>query len=408
MLAPEQSDLNDLWKFYEGAFASNVERYASRKIRLRLPFVPLKVLERICSLALDRLTKQPGVLKLSGEFVVVGNIQGSLLDLFRVLHHHGSPATTKYLFLGNYICGGGEFSIQVLTVLFLMKAMWPDNVQLLRGCQEFSSSCEAGGFKDEVSLLYGEDNAVYNLMIQTFSWLPYAAVLNERVFCVSGGIGRDALEFDRVLEIQRPFDGFASKVIVDLMWSEPTDLLPMFLPSSRTYGSLFGIQAVDHFMRKTNFVRIVRSNQPIESGCASMFKGQVVTVFTASKFDKLNNGSGVFICRKEQEEGALEEDGEDFVRYPPLGRLRKTDATFITSASDERFVIEEVETLTTQYRNMSLGALPVAGGLKLSCALFGKAKDPTMFLKTRPKRTSLSRTHTKLVVPKVQRLTLDL
>ena len=34
---------------------------------------------------------------------------------------------------------------------------------------------------------------MYCLMIQTFSWLLYATVLNERVFCVSGGIGRDAL-----------------------------------------------------------------------------------------------------------------------------------------------------------------------------------------------------------------------
>ena len=73
-----------------------------------------------------------------------------------------------------------------------MKAMWPDNVHLLRGCQEFSSSCESGDLKDEVSLR--ENNGVYGLMIQTFNWLPYAAVVNDRVFCVSGGIGRDALE----------------------------------------------------------------------------------------------------------------------------------------------------------------------------------------------------------------------
>ena len=86
----------------------------------------------------------------------------------------------------------GRVNSPDLTALFLMKAMWPDNVHLLRGCQEFSSSCESGDLKDEVSLR--ENNGVYGLMIQTFNWLPYAAVVNDRVFCVSGGIGRDALE----------------------------------------------------------------------------------------------------------------------------------------------------------------------------------------------------------------------
>ena len=401
----DQSDLYQLWQFYETAYTANIDRYASKKIRLRLPFIPIKVVERICKLAHDQFTSESGVLRLNGEFVVVGSIHGSLLDLFRVLHLRGPPSTTRYLFLGNYIGGGGEFCVQVLIVLFLMKALWPNNVFLIRGCQEMSPSCETNGFMNEFALLYGDRSPVYTLILKSFCWMPYAAILNERVFCVSGGIGRDTLDLEKISTVERPLDGFTSKVIVDLMWSEPTDLLPMFLPSSRTYGCLFGVQAVDHFMLHTNFKRIVRSNQPVDSGCETMFKGQVVTVFTASKFENGNNGSGVYISRPMTTPDEVE---EEFVRYPPLGRLKKTDVTFVTSSSDEKFVMEEVETLTTQYRNMSLGALPVSGGLKLSCARFGTAKDPKMFLKTRPKRTSLSRTQMKLVVPKVQKLTLDI
>ena len=58
---------------------------------------------------------------------------------------------------------------------------------MIRGNHECQSISQIYGFKKEILRNYDEN--VYLSFIESFEYLPYAAVLNDSIFCVHGGIG---------------------------------------------------------------------------------------------------------------------------------------------------------------------------------------------------------------------------
>lgn len=398
----DNSDFRELWQFYENIYLADTEKYALKRLRLRLPFIPLPILTRIVDEAHSIFSSEPILRRESGEYVVVGDLNGNILDLMRVLQNHGSPEEQKYVILGDFV-NVGEFSIQTMTVIFLMKVLWPTNVIVLRGHDEFAETCETGGFKAEYEMFYGKNNTGYERIMKAFSMMPLAAVINNKAFCVSGGIGRDSLNIEAIEEIERPIDSFDKKIVSDLVWSEPTTLLPMFLPASRKFGTLFGIQAAELFERKTSIPEIVRGFKPVDNGCETMLNGRVITVFTASRYCGGKNRSGCYIITPTETET---------VSYTPLETVKKESVTFVTSSSDKKFIIEKGETLESQFRNLSQQLMPACNGLKLSSAQIGTAKKSQML---KPECHSASRRQTlcmknprQLVVPRIQKMTLDL
>lgn len=390
-----------LWKFYEDTFAENIDRYAQRQLRLRLPFLPPAVFGSLLDKLIQTVRSEPLIVRESGDYIVIGDLRGSILDFLRVLRRFGSPRVQKYLFLGNY-SNGGELSVQVITLVFLLKVLFPTNVVVLRGCFEFDETCTGGTLRSEIDMLYGETN-VYSKVIAAFNWLPLAMIMNEKAFCVNGGIGRETAKLELLEETERPIEGFKQQNVVEIMWSSPTDLLPMFLPSSQSYGVLFGPQAVTQFLRATNLDILIRGNGVSETGYESQFNGVVQTVFTASMIEG-SNGSAVLECRN----GVINP-----VCMPCVMPMKRNGVTFVTSAKDDMFEVEQVEGLATPYRVSSQMALPQCNGLMVSYAKIGKAKDtkdlrkPTV-AEVRKKAMPLRRKGATVVVPRIQKMTLDL
>jgi protein phosphatase len=74
-----------------------------------------------------------------------------------------------------------------------------------------------------------EPDSVFNKVNELFDWLPLAAVIEDKIICLHGGIGSTLLSVDQIEAIQRPLEVIHEvstpdqQLVVDILWSDPTD-----------------------------------------------------------------------------------------------------------------------------------------------------------------------------------------
>lgn len=121
-----------------------------------------------------------------GRFTVCGDTHGQFFDLCNIFELGGFPsATNPYLFNGDFV-DRGSFSFEVVTTLLALSMACPGAVHMLRGNHETKNMNKIYGFEGEVRAKY--DEKVMSLFTEVFNWLPLAAVLQDKVFIVHGGL----------------------------------------------------------------------------------------------------------------------------------------------------------------------------------------------------------------------------
>lgn len=358
-------DAKRILEIYESQFTTPMDEFCQKKLRLRIPLIPIPVLLSFIREATELFRNEPIILDLAGPITIVGDLNGHLPDFLRILQKTGSPNIRKYLFLGN-IVNKGEFSIEVLSLILIMKILYPQQVFLIRGQCEFRELCESEGFLHEIETLY-ENNSLYLPFIQMFNILPIASIVNKSFFCVNGGFGPNITDMSSISQLKRPIFTFNSPVLVELFWSDPTEALPMFLPSSRGLGNLYGEQALNDFLKELKMKTLIRGHQCVAQGCQTLFDGKLITVYSASHVLN-NNKSGYINIQGSEPDATL-----DIKTMEPLDILLKTEVNFIVSENENSFFVPQIPMFMqnaskSRLPSLSNSRLPTQNGFRLSTA----------------------------------------
>jgi len=96
-------------------------------------------------------------------------------------------------------------SLEVVCCLFALKVKYPNSIYLLRGSHEDATinRHEGLGFECQSRLRdkVNSQNSVFHWINKVFEYLPLAAVLNENMFCVHGGIGENVHQISLINSI---------------------------------------------------------------------------------------------------------------------------------------------------------------------------------------------------------------
>ena len=280
-----------LLSYFDSCFALDSDNVKEVCNTVPLPTFTSEECIRVCNSVKPILLQEPSVLNLTPPLYIIGDLHGNILDLIRVFILSEFPPKSKYLFLGDYV-DRGPYSVEVTMLLFIFKIIYPENVYLIRGNHEFRNINDIYGFKVQVSELYGPDE-VYDAFNRAFDCLPLAAIIDDKLFCVHGGISPSLEDMRQLSEIRRPLPFCDIQVLKDVIWSDPSSSINWYKKSSRGDGFLFGEKAVDDFLDKFKFERIIRAHQCVKLGIDKFSRERVFTVFSSSDYDNEANRCGL-------------------------------------------------------------------------------------------------------------------
>ena len=142
---------------------------------------------------------------------ICGDIHGQYYDLLRLFEYGGFPPEANYLFLGDYVDRGKQ-SLETICLLLAYKIKYPENFFILRGNHECASINRIYGFYDECKRRY--NIKLWKTFTDCFNCLPIAAIIDEKIFTMHGGLSPDLNSMEQIRRVMRPTD-VSPRFIVD-------------------------------------------------------------------------------------------------------------------------------------------------------------------------------------------------
>lgn len=212
---------------------------------------------------------------------ICGDIHGQYYDLLRLFEYGGFPPEANYLFLGDYVDRGKQ-SLETICLLLAYKIKYPENFFILRGNHECASINRIYGFYDECKRRY--NIKLWKTFTDCFNCLPIAAVIDEKIFCMHGGLSPDLNQMEQIRKVMRPTDVPDVGLLCDLLWSDPEKDIVGWSENDRGVSFTFGPDIVSRFLQKHDLELICRAHQVVEDGYEFFSKRQLVTLFSAPNY----------------------------------------------------------------------------------------------------------------------------
>lgn len=298
--------------------------YFNPDLNAAFEFKPELIIE-LCNHAEAILQSQPIVLRVNSPIKVFGDIHGQYSDLMRFFDLFGSPcygANTEgdiesfdYLFLGDFV-DRGSHSLETICLLLALKIKYPTQIHLIRGNHEDRWINNGFGFSEECATRLGEDPAdedsIFNRMNCLFDWLPLAGVIDDRILCIHGGIGSTLNKVEDIDRLQRPLEVIHEvstadqQLVVDILWSDPTDSDTEMGIQANTIrdpggtGNIvkFGPDRVQRFLQNNGLSLIIRAHECVMDGFERFAGGQLITVFSATDYCGKHKNAGAVLTFK--------------------------------------------------------------------------------------------------------------
>lgn len=111
-----------------------------------------------------------------------------------------------------------------------------------------------------------------------------AAIIDEKIICMHGGLSPELVNMDQIRRIIRPTDVPDAGLLCDLLWSDPEKDITGWGENDRGVSFTFGTDVVHHFLRKHDLDLICRAHQVVEDGYEFFARRQLVTLFSAPNY----------------------------------------------------------------------------------------------------------------------------
>ena len=243
--------------------------------------------------SLPIIKEQKMLVELEAPLHVCGDIHGQYYDLLRIFEHCGYPGEYSYLFLGDYVDRGKQ-SLETVCLLLCYKIKFPEKVTLLRGNHESSVTNRIYGFYDECKRRYNV--RIWRSFTELFNWLPVAAIIDEKILCMHGGLSPELKNLQNITEISRPTDIPDTGLLCDLLWSDPDKDCVEYDENDRGVSVIFGEKIVQDFNKKNDLDLIIRAHQVVDDGYEFFAQRQLITIFSAPNYcGEFDNSAGIMI-----------------------------------------------------------------------------------------------------------------
>lgn len=194
-------------------------------------------------------------------YLAAGDIHGQFGDLLRLFEYGGLPPQANYLFLGDYVDRGKQ-SLETICLLLAYKIKYPENFFLLRGNHECASINRIYGFYDECKRRYNV--RLWKTFTDSFNCLPVAALIDDKILCMHGGLSPDLTNLDQIRNLSRPTDVPESGLLCDLLWSDPCKDVRGWGMNDRGVSYTFGPDKVAEFLMQNDMDLVCRAHQVLD------------------------------------------------------------------------------------------------------------------------------------------------